>query len=188
MARRAAFVYDDVLAKHALSETHPLKPVRLRYTYELLDEYGAFESPDALLVAPRMATEEEVLRFHTPAYLGGVQALSDGEGVADPEAFNFGPGDNPTYEGMYEAVLWSTGASVKGAELIASGEVDAAFSISGVAAPRDAGLRVRLLRLQRSRHCNRRAPPAWHARGVRGHRLPSRRRGPACLLRQRPGG
>ena len=131
MARRAAFVYDDVLAKHALSETHPLKPVRLRYTYELLDEYGAFESPDALLVAPRMATEEEVLRFHTPAYLGGVQALSDGEGVADPEAFNFGPGDNPTYEGMYEAVLWSTGASVKGAELIASGEVDAAFSISG---------------------------------------------------------
>ena len=131
MARRSAFVYDDVLTQHVLSDTHPLKPVRLRYVYELLDEYGAFESPTVQVAKPRMAAEAEVLSFHTPDYLRAVQGMSRGEEISDPEAYNLGPGDNPAFEGMYDAALWSTGASVRAAELVASGEVEAAFSISG---------------------------------------------------------
>ena len=131
MARRSAFVYDDVLTQHVLSDTHPLKPVRLRYVYELLDEYGAFESPTVEVAKPRMAAEAEVLSFHTPDYLRAVQGVSRGEEISDAEAYNLGPGDNPAFEGMYDAALWSTGASVRAAELVASGEVGAAFSISG---------------------------------------------------------
>ena len=110
MTRRAAFVYDDVLAEHVLSETHPLRPVRLRYTYELLKAYGAFESPGSELVKPRMATEEEILRFHTFDYVRAVRSLSRGESVPDADGYNFGQGDNPAYEGVYEAAAWSTGA------------------------------------------------------------------------------
>jgi acetoin utilization protein AcuC len=131
MPRRAAFVYDDILAQHVLSEEHPLKPVRLRYTYELLESYGAFAAPNAMLVKPRLATEEEVLRYHTRAYLEAVQGISRGEPSVDQAAFSLGPGDNPTYRGMYEAAGLSTGASLRGAELLAMGETDAALSISG---------------------------------------------------------
>ena len=131
MVKKTAFIYGDVLATHSLSESHPLKPARLRYTFELLEEYGAFKSPRTLLVPPRMATETKILEFHSLAYLRAVKALSIGGHVTDPSLFNFGPGDNPTYEGMYEAALWSTGASILGAELLTSDKVDTVFSISG---------------------------------------------------------
>ena len=131
MSKNAAFIYDDVLARHTLSDAHPLKPVRLRYTHELLEAYGAFDAEGATLVKPRPATEEEVLRYHTRPYLEAVQSFSRGDHSLGVAEFNLGPGDNPAYEGMYEAASWSTGASLRGAELVASGEADAALSISG---------------------------------------------------------
>ena len=131
MPRRAAFIYDDILAQHLLSEDHPMKPVRLRYTYELLESYGAFAAPNAMLVKPRPATEEEILRYHTRAYLEAVQGISRVDPSVDQGAFSFGPGDNPAYRGIYEAAGWSTGASLRGAELLAMDETDAAMSISG---------------------------------------------------------
>ena len=33
---RAAFIYEDALSRHALRSDHPMRPVRLRYTYALL--------------------------------------------------------------------------------------------------------------------------------------------------------
>ena len=131
MLRKAAFVYDDALARHVLSQEHPLKAVRLKYTYELLESYGAFQAPTAVVVEPRMATEEEVLAFHTRAYLDAVKGLSRGDRSVGGSAFGFGPGDNPVFQGVYEAASLSTGASLRGAELVASGEADAALSISG---------------------------------------------------------
>ena len=131
MGRKVAFVYEDALSRHLLSDTHPMKPERIRYTYELLSAYRAFEAPNASVVAPRPATADEILSFHTPAYLRAVQAFSAGDTSIDQGEFNFGPGDNPAYEGIYEAAALSTGASLRAAELVWSGEVDAAFSISG---------------------------------------------------------
>ena len=131
MARKAAFIYDKLLSRHALSDTHPMKPVRLRYTYELLEAYQAFDPPQSLLEKPRQATEEEILSFHTPEYLHAVQKFGQGDASPNPADFNFGSGDNPVYEGIYEAAAWSTGASLKAAEMLMSDEADAVLSISG---------------------------------------------------------
>ncbi len=131
MSRKAAFVYDDALSRPVLSEEHPLKSVRLRYTFELLDAYGVFDSPDAMLVAPRAVTEEEVLRFHTRPYLECLKRVSRGDYSMGPAAFGFGPGDNPIFEGMYEAAALSAGASMRAVELLLTGALDRAFSLSG---------------------------------------------------------
>ena len=131
MPGKAAFIHDDVLTQHSLSEVHPLKPVRLRYTFELLDSYGAFDAPGSEIHRPRPATEEEILSYHTAEYLRAVQSFGRGETSPDPSRFNFGQGDNPVYEGMYQAAAWSTGASLKATELLLSEEVDVAFSTSG---------------------------------------------------------
>ena len=64
---RAAFVYDDLMSQHELRGDHPMRPVRLRYTYELLQGYGAFDNPDAMLIGPRHAAEEELRWLHTPS-------------------------------------------------------------------------------------------------------------------------
>ena len=131
MARRTAFIYADSLSRHTLSDTHPMKPVRLRYTYELLDSYGAFDAPNVSVVAPRHALDEEIMWYHAPEYIDAVRRLNDGDATVDQRKFNFGPGDNPAYPGIFDASSLSTGATMSAAELLLADEADAAFSISG---------------------------------------------------------
>ena len=130
---RAAFIYDDVLSRHELRSDHPMRPVRLRYTYELLQEYSAFDHPDAVLHDPRMATDQELLWLHTTEYVAAVKALgSDFTDNIDAARFGFSTqGDNPVYPNMFEAAALSTGASLVAAEMVSNKTVDAAFNISG---------------------------------------------------------
>ena len=132
MSRNAAFIYHDRLSRHVLREDHVMVPTRLRYTYELLESYGAFELANAMLVEPRQATVEELLTFHTGEYVEAVRGLSGGEVRQDAASYGFSDhGDNPVYPGMYEAALWSTGASLTAAEMLADGRADVAFNCSG---------------------------------------------------------
>jgi len=130
--RRAAYVYDDAMSRHVLRDDHPMRPVRLQYTNALLRAYGAFDDPAALVVAPRPATEDELTSFHEGFYVEIVRRLSAGEQMRGAEMFGFSiQGDNPIYDGMYEAALLSTGSSVQAAELVADGTARAAFAPAG---------------------------------------------------------
>ncbi|MBM3934305.1 MAG: acetoin utilization protein AcuC [SAR202 cluster bacterium] len=131
MARRTAFIYDDSMADHVLSEDHPMKPVRLRYTFDLAGQYGLLETPRSTLVASRMATVDEITRFHTPDYVAAVRAISNGDSSVNQRRYNFAPGDNPPFRGMYEASLLSTGGSVRGVDLLLDEGHDAVLNISG---------------------------------------------------------
>lgn len=131
MTHTAAFVYEDSMSRHVLSETHPMKPIRLRYTHDLSNAYGMFHAEGAALSKPRMAAVEEVATFHTPEYIRAVRAIGEGDLSSNPAAFNIGPGDNPAYEGMYDAAMLSTGGSMRCVELLLDEGFDAAFNISG---------------------------------------------------------
>ena len=131
MARKTAFIYTDALSRHTLSDTHPMKPVRLQYTAELLEAYGAFDAPNVSLATPRPATDEEIQWYHTPEYIDAVRRLNHGDAAIDRLKFNFGPGDNPAYPGIFDAAALSTGATMSAVEMLLSDQVDAAFNISG---------------------------------------------------------
>ena len=132
MTRKAAFVYDDALSRHVSREDHPLRALRLKYTYELLESYRAFEGEGSTLMKPRPAKDSEIISIHTSEYLEAIRGLSRGEGTFDPGRYNFSArGDNPVYEGMFEAAILSTGATLVAAECVLSERADVAFSISG---------------------------------------------------------
>jgi len=132
MGEITAFIYDDVLSEHIISSQHPMKPTRLRYTYELLNSYNAFSDVNSQLIRPRRAIPEEVLQFHSKEYLEAVKSLSQGSVKYNPNLFNFSEaGDNPIYNGMFNAAMWSSGASITAAELVAKGEVNRALNIAG---------------------------------------------------------
>ena len=132
MSARAAFVYSGALSAHVLRADHPLKAVRLRYTYDLLQSYGAFDEAGALLLEPRPATDEEIGTLHTREYIEAVKGFGRGDMSANPTRFNFSAGgDNPVYPGMYEAAALSTGASMVAAEVLEGKRAGAAFNISG---------------------------------------------------------
>jgi acetoin utilization protein AcuC len=128
---KTAVVCSEELWQRGHGENHPLRPERLKRAYELLIAYDAFDGQQSQLVPPRAATTEELLRFHTEEYLNAVHSLSRGEKEYVPSRYNFGPGDNPVFEGMYEIAALKVGAALVATELVSTGEVDVAFSLAG---------------------------------------------------------
>jgi acetoin utilization protein AcuC len=130
--KKAAFIYDEGLVARTMIEDEEFNPSRLRYTYELLRAYHAFNKSTSRLVVPDKAGEAALLSFHTRDYVEAVRCFSRGERLCDAARFNFSEyGDNPVFPGMYEVSNMIVGATLKAAELVAEGKVDVAFNHSG---------------------------------------------------------
>lgn len=126
------FLYSPVAAQYSMGESHPLRPVRVQLTYELLEAYGAFNIPGSRMVKPEPATEADILTFHDPGYVEAVKKLSSGEYVPNAHIYNIAEGgDNPPYEYMYEVSALAAGAGLQGAKMLLEGEVDTAFNVIG---------------------------------------------------------
>ena len=129
--RRAAFIGDETLWAGGHPPGHPLRPERLRDTWEMLHAYGAFDAPNTRIVPPRLPTDDELATFHTREYIEAVRRLSRGETGLDPGRYNFGGGDNPVFRGMFESEGLKVGAALVGVELLLQNEVEVAFSFAG---------------------------------------------------------
>jgi acetoin utilization protein AcuC len=126
-----AFICAEELWTYGHGDQHPLKPERLQRTWEMLQAYGAFDGAASRAVPPRLASDEELCLFHTPEYVAAVRRLSAGEPGIVPAHYNFGPGDNPVFPGMFQSEALKAGAALTGVELLLSGQAEAAFSVAG---------------------------------------------------------
>ncbi len=128
---KTAFVYSDAFAGFKYSEEHPLKPVRLKLTYDLIRACRLLAEADSRLIEPPRARREDLLAFHTKEYVDLLQASNSGEFLPGAEEYGLGPGDNPVFPGMFDWSVLIAGASLKAAEIVDSGEADVAFNIAG---------------------------------------------------------
>lgn len=126
---RPPFFYTDAFMHYDMGPQHPLKPQRLRMTYDLLDSYGLFESTLEVR-EPTLANPDEVAQTHSPNYLEALRRMDSGDYFPGAHRYGFGSGDNPIFPDMYEASLRYTGASVDAAQAILDGAV-VAFNLSG---------------------------------------------------------
>jgi len=108
-----------------------MKPERLKRTFELLDQLGAFRADNVELVEPRMATEDELALFHAPDYIEITRQLSRGEQNLPAAKYGYGPGDNPVFMGMYDTESLKVGSSLQAAQLLHGGACEVAFSYGG---------------------------------------------------------
>ena len=129
--RKAAFLVSSALWEHGHGPAHPLKPERLQRTYQLLQEYGALDMPSVQVVLPRTASEDELAMFHRREYIDAVRALSAGKTNIPAYRYNFGPGDNPVFPGMFESESLKAGSAIQAAEMLLNGMCEVAFSYSG---------------------------------------------------------
>jgi acetoin utilization protein AcuC len=127
----AALICSEALWAHGHGGMHPLRPERLRMTYELLQAYRAFDGADSRLVVPSPASDEDLGLWHSAEYVDAVRRLDRGDKDIRPRRYNFGPGDNPIFPAMYESETLKVGASLLAARLVIEGQVDVAFSFSG---------------------------------------------------------
>ncbi|MBN1580586.1 MAG: acetoin utilization protein AcuC [Anaerolineae bacterium] len=129
--RRATLICSSALWEYGHGEAHPLRPVRLKMTYELLQAFGAFDGEHSWVSEPRLATDDELALWHTDRYIDAVKRLTKGDKSVNPWAYRFGPGDNPVFEEMYETEALKVGASLIAAQMVAGNEADVAFSFGG---------------------------------------------------------
>ena len=125
-----AVIYGEHLQRYNTSDDAE-RPVRRRLAMGLLAAYGLLNNPDVDVVNPAVATLDEIVRVHAPAYVNAVRRYSD-----DPmrglewEAQNWGfvaGSDTVIREGMHEAAAAVCGASLTGARLIMGGAANRAF-------------------------------------------------------------
>ena len=128
---KTALIYTDDCTRYDYGPGHPLRMERLRLAYDLMEAYGLTRLPEARVLPPDKPDEDVVLRYHSREYLDVLRAASVGLAVPDAHRFGLGPGDNPIFSGMYDAALLAVGGSLLAARLVATGEVERAFSFAG---------------------------------------------------------
>lgn len=130
MAARTAYVHGEHLQANNPSDDVE-RPLRRRLGLELIRALGLLDHPDLEVVVPPLASDEEILRVHAPAYVRAVRRYSRDPGLAVAwEAAQWGlapGGDTPARAGMHEAAAAVCGASLAAARLLAAGEVQQAF-------------------------------------------------------------
>jgi acetoin utilization protein AcuC len=128
---KTALLYSDDFSRFNYGPTHPLKPFRLKLTYELIKACGLLAPADRRKIMPSPAKRKDLLAFHSPEYIDVLEASNSGTPVPGAAAFGLGEGDNPVFPGMFDWSLLVAGASLAAADLVDSGDAGIAFNISG---------------------------------------------------------
>jgi acetoin utilization protein AcuC len=140
------------LARYGFGDGHPFGPDRHDAFYREFEARG--HDRRARVVEPRRATLQELLAFHTPAYVELVrQRSASGHGYLDG-------GDTPAWRGVFEAASDVVGAALLVAEAVATGEARRGFvpiaglhhaarhTAAGFCVFNDIGALIELLRAQ----------------------------------------
>ena len=76
MVDKVGLVFTKEYQKYNFGKDHPLRPLRLKLTYSLIDKLKLLENERLDILEPRMATREELERVHSPKYIDDVKKLS----------------------------------------------------------------------------------------------------------------
>jgi acetoin utilization protein AcuC len=129
---KTALVYSEDWTRFDYGTEHPLRMERLGLTWRLMQAYGLTALPGTTVHAPEIASELELLRFHTEEYLSVLKAANTGTAAAAVTCrYGLGPGDNPIFPGLWDAARLAAGGSLHAARLVASGQVQRAFHFAG---------------------------------------------------------
>ena len=114
-----AVVMGERLARYGFPDGHPFGPDRHSAFVRELEAQGLDRR--VTILEPRSASQEELLAFHTSAYLDFVRERSlSGQGFLDG-------GDTPAFRGVYEAASHVVGASLEATAAIMDGRCRRAF-------------------------------------------------------------
>jgi acetoin utilization protein AcuC len=128
---KTALVHSKEWSRFDYGPEHPLRMERLGLTWQLMEAYGLTTLPTAKVLAPEPAALEAIARFHAREYIEILKEASAGTGGAQAARYGLGPGDNPTFPGLWEAARLVAGGSLCAASLVAQGQVDRVFHFAG---------------------------------------------------------
>ncbi len=129
---KTALIWDSSFGHYSFRPDHPFNPRRLELTVSLVEALGLIDDETHVMVAPRKATDEEILRTHDADFVRAVRAVSQRD--ADTSAgiaWGLGSDDTPVFPGVHDAAATVVGGTLRAAELVMDGQADRAFAIAG---------------------------------------------------------
>lgn len=128
---RSALIWNDDRIHYDFGRDHPLKPIRVELTVDLIRACG-LDAGEGVVTLPREPFgTDDVLALHDEPYVDAVRRLSADPDPAGDLAFGLGIADNPVFAGMHDASLEVCGASVAAAKAVWEGRVAHAFNPAG---------------------------------------------------------
>ncbi|WP_026671644.1 acetoin utilization protein AcuC [Alkalihalobacterium bogoriense] len=126
----SAFIYSKEQLKYQFHKDHPFNHLRLTLTYDLLEKMKAITDSD--IVAPRMATDEEIALIHDEAFIDAVKLAGEGKlsiGVANN--YGLGTEDTPMFAHMHEAAALLVGGTLTAVDLVMENKANHAINLGG---------------------------------------------------------
>ncbi|WP_307341452.1 acetoin utilization protein AcuC [Metabacillus malikii] len=130
MEKDSAFIYSTLFQDYKFHQNHPFNQLRVELTYDLLKEMKALNESD--IVAPRLATDEELALVHDRKYINAVKLA--GKNKLDPEEallFGLGTEDTPVFPNMHEASSRLVGGTLTAVDAVMEGKVLHAANFGG---------------------------------------------------------
>lgn len=128
MSAAVHLVWSEEFLGYDFGPGHPMAPLRLHLTMELVRALDLDGAPGLTVVPAEPADDQALGAVHEADYLAAVRAGA--AGVPDP-ARGLGTSDNPLFPGMHQASALIAGASLAGARAIWTGQARRAVNIAG---------------------------------------------------------
>ncbi len=134
MVNKTALIYTNKYQSYNFGPQHPLRPLRIKLTYSLMEKLNLFKNGRLEVFEPSPATQKEIERAHDPEYVEIVKKLSENptDRSVQPSLYGLSTGDTPVFKGMYEASALVCGASLLAADLVwQDNDITIAFNPAG---------------------------------------------------------
>ena len=134
MVNKTALIYTNKYQSYNFGPQHPLRPLRIKLTYSLMEKLNLFNNERLEVFEPSPATQKDIERAHDPEYVEIVKKLSDNpmDRSIQPSLYGLSTGDTPVFKGMYEASALVCGASLLAADKVwQDNDITIAFNPAG---------------------------------------------------------
>ncbi|QTD41391.1 acetoin utilization protein AcuC [Sporosarcina sp. Te-1] len=130
MKKDAIFVFSEDQLGYSFSDTHPFNQKRIVMTLDLLRKIHAIHDED--IIAPRMATDSELLLAHDEKFIEIVKKAGRGEvGKEVSDIYGIGTEDTPIFQGMHEASATLVGGTLTAVDQVMEGHARYAVNLGG---------------------------------------------------------
>lgn len=126
-----SYLWDPEVGNFHYGASHPMKPQRIAVTHSLVLNYGLQKAMD--VYRPYQATFHDMCRFHSEDYVSFLQRVSPANVPSFAKflaQYNVAD-DCPVFEGLFDFCSRYTGASLQGANQLATGLADTVINWSG---------------------------------------------------------
>lgn len=130
MKKDAVFIFSEDQLGYSFSDTHPFNQKRIVLTLDLLKNTLAIKDED--IIAPRIATDEELLLVHEPKFIEMVKKAGKGEvGPEIGSVYGIGTEDTPIFPNMHEASAMLVGGTLTAVDEVMNNRACYALNLGG---------------------------------------------------------